>query len=188
MRHVENSAETRDCFLRAKRPDRRQYSWRLGEEIRCNHFGGPELSGIQQASVDRTDCRRPHCLSRGHLATMVNRIRSSKSMKGCFVQLTLVALLILSGCYSGSRPKGIGRAAPNFVVQDSERKIFLSQFRGQIVVLNFWASWCPPCIENPSLVDMQRRLQPKGVAVGISADEDETVSRTRFLSPSRQAR
>ena len=42
-------------------------------------------------------------------------------------------------------------------------------------MLNFWASWCPPCIaETPSLVNIQRQLQPKGVVVlAISADEDE---------------
>lgn len=98
-------------------------------------------------------------------------------MKSCIVQAVFAALLILSGCYSGSRPNGIGRAAPNFTVQDSERTISLNQFRGQIVVLNFWASWCAPCIvETPSLVNMQRRLQTKGVVVlAISADKDEAA-------------
>jgi hypothetical protein len=60
-------------------------------------------------------------------------------MKGHSVHLIFVVLLIFSGCYSGSRPKGIGGAAQNFLVQDSERQISLSQFRGQVVILNFWA-------------------------------------------------
>jgi cytochrome c biogenesis protein CcmG, thiol:disulfide interchange protein DsbE len=103
-------------------------------------------------------------------------------MKGSSVQLIFVVLLIFSGCYSGSRPKGIGGAAQNFLVRDSERQISLSQFRGQVVVLNFWASWCPPCIsETPSLVSMQRRLHDNGVVVvAISEDEDEADYR-RFI-------
>jgi len=103
-------------------------------------------------------------------------------MKANFGQVAILALAILSGCYTGSRPKGIGHTAPDFIVQDSEHKISLGQFRGQIVVLNFWASWCPPCItETPSLVNMQRRLQTRGVVVvAISADEDEAAYR-RFI-------
>ena len=69
---------------------------------------------------------------------------------------------------------GLGTLAPDFTIQDDERKITLSQFRGQVVVLNFWASWCPPCIaETPSLVRMQERLRSRGVVVvAVSADED----------------
>jgi len=104
-------------------------------------------------------------------------------MKRYCVQFVLVVLLIFSGCYSGSRPRGIGRTAQNFSVQDSERQISLSQFRGKVVVLNFWASWCAPCIsETPSLVSMQRRLQTKGIiVVAISADKDEAAYR-RFIT------
>ena len=89
--------------------------------------------------------------------------------------ITLLALVFLSGCYGGSRPPRIGKPAPDFVVQDAERRVTLSQFKGQVVVLNFWASWCPPCIaETPSLVRMQQKLRDKGVVVvAISADEDE---------------
>jgi len=91
-------------------------------------------------------------------------------------------LVALSGCYSGSRPPRIGSNAPDFTVQDGQSKVTLSQFRGQVVVLNFWATWCPPCVEEmPSLVEMQRRLKTKGVTVlAVSVDVDEGAYR-RFL-------
>ena len=91
--------------------------------------------------------------------------------------LLVVLALTLSGCYRGSRPPRIGTAAPDFTVQDADRKISLDQLRGKIVVLNFWATWCPPCIEEmPSLVQMQQRLKDKGVEVlAVSIDVDESA-------------
>jgi cytochrome c biogenesis protein CcmG/thiol:disulfide interchange protein DsbE len=96
--------------------------------------------------------------------------------------IILLASLALSGCWSGSRPSRIGSAAPDFTVRDSERAVTLSQFKGQVVVLNFWATWCPPCIEEmPSLVQMQERMKSKGVTVlAVSVDVDEGSYR-RFL-------
>jgi cytochrome c biogenesis protein CcmG, thiol:disulfide interchange protein DsbE len=93
-------------------------------------------------------------------------------VRRCFILPGL--LILLTGCYSGTRPPHIGNAAPDFTVQDSENKVTLSALRGKIVVLNFWASYCPPCVEEtPSLVSLQRRLKDKGVTVvGISWDED----------------
>ncbi len=95
-------------------------------------------------------------------------------MKRFFLFLTLAATVLASGCYSGSRPPHIGDAARDFSVQDSDRKVTLDQFRGQVLVLNFWATWCPPCIEElPSLVTMQERMRGKGVVVlGVSIDVD----------------
>lgn len=86
-------------------------------------------------------------------------------------------LLALAGCYSGTHPPRIGSSAPDFTVQDSDHKVTLSQFRGQVVVLNFWATWCPPCIEEtPALIKMQRRMKDKGVVVlAVSIDVDENA-------------
>ncbi|MBZ5550444.1 MAG: TlpA family protein disulfide reductase [Acidobacteriia bacterium] len=81
------------------------------------------------------------------------------------------------GCYSSTHPPRIGSAAPDFTVQDSDHKVTLSQFRGRVVVLNFWATWCPPCIEEtPSLIKMQSRMKDKGVVVlAVSIDVDDAA-------------
>jgi cytochrome c biogenesis protein CcmG/thiol:disulfide interchange protein DsbE len=84
------------------------------------------------------------------------------------------ALLVAPGCYSGTRPPHIGSAAKDFSVQDSDRTVSLNQFKGQIVILNFWATWCPPCVEElPSLMTLQDRMRGRGmVVVGVSIDVD----------------
>jgi peroxiredoxin len=94
----------------------------------------------------------------------------------------VLIILVLSGCYGGSRPPRVGSAAPDFTVRDAERTVTLSQFKGQVLVLNFWATWCLPCVEEmPSLVRMQQRMQSKAVTVlAVSIDVDESNYR-RFL-------
>jgi len=93
-----------------------------------------------------------------------------------------LSIVLLAGCYGGSRPPRIGSTAPEFTVQDGDRKVALSDLHGKIVVLNFWATWCPPCVdEMPSLVHLQQRLKNKGVTVlAVSVDVDEGAYR-RFL-------
>ena len=98
------------------------------------------------------------------------------------VSILLAILLALAGCYSGSRPPRIGTAAPDFTVRDSDRSVSLGQFKGQVLVLNFWATYCAPCVEElPSLVHMQQHMKAKGVTVlAVSIDVDENSYR-RFL-------
>ena len=96
--------------------------------------------------------------------------------------VVIVAITCMTGCYSGSRPPHIGSPAPDFTVQDADRSLTLSQFRGKTVVLNFWATWCAPCVEEmPSLVQMQRKLSQNGVeVVAVSIDDDAQAYR-KFL-------
>lgn len=86
--------------------------------------------------------------------------------------LPLLALF-LTGCYHGSKPASIGIPAPDFTIQDSDRSVTLSQLRGKIVVLNFWATWCLPCLEEvPSLVQLQKKFSDKITVLAVSVDDD----------------
>ncbi|HXY15169.1 MAG TPA: TlpA disulfide reductase family protein [Terriglobales bacterium] len=86
----------------------------------------------------------------------------------------LLSFAISSGCYGGSRPPRIGSAAPDFIVQDADHKVELRDLRGKVVVLNFWATWCAPCVEEmPSLTQLQQQFKNKGLTVvGVSVDVD----------------
>jgi len=68
------------------------------------------------------------------------------------------------------------RPAPDFALTDlSGNRVNLSAYRGKVVLLDFWATWCAPCKEEiPHFVDMQNRYGPRGFQViGISMDDDE---------------
>ncbi len=85
----------------------------------------------------------------------------------------VAALLISSGCNRGSHPFLLNQQAPDFTVADGANHVHLADFRGKPVLLNFWATWCGPCVQEvPSLVQFQRQ-NPNVVVIAISVDEDE---------------
>lgn len=90
------------------------------------------------------------------------------------VLTAVLATVLCSGCYSGSRPPHVGSPAKEFTVADSDHSVSLNQYRGQVVLVNFWATWCPPCVEElPSLMTLQERMKGRGlVVVGVSIDVD----------------
>jgi cytochrome c biogenesis protein CcmG/thiol:disulfide interchange protein DsbE len=92
----------------------------------------------------------------------------------------ILASLLLAGCDRGSHPTNIGKPAPQFVVGDTTHTVDLSKLRGRVVVLNLWATWCPPCIEElPSLLALHKQM-PSLEIVAISMDQDPDVYR-QFL-------
>lgn len=93
-----------------------------------------------------------------------------------------------------------GRPAPNFQVTDRDGKVVrLSDFRGHLVFLNFWATWCPPCIEEmPEMNLMNKKFQDrKFKMVAISVDTNwgavnqfytqYNLDLPTYLDPGRQA-
>jgi peroxiredoxin len=74
----------------------------------------------------------------------------------------------------------MNKPAPDFTVADGTTSVHLANYRGQVVVLNFWATWCPPCVqEMPGLIELHHE-RPDLAILAVSIDEDP-VSYTSFL-------
>jgi cytochrome c biogenesis protein CcmG/thiol:disulfide interchange protein DsbE len=118
--------------------------------------------------------RRPLVYSFESTKAIINYTFRRMAYKSSVLQrLFLTATLLLLGCSRGSYPGMVGHEAPDFTVQDSDRRVELYQLRGRVIVLNFWATWCPPCVEEmPSLVAMQQQLRPGVQVLAVSVDED----------------
>jgi peroxiredoxin len=93
--------------------------------------------------------------------------------------LTAMLCLFVVALYTTLRDNTVkvGDSAPDFSIRADNGKVITPRdFGGKVLILNFWASWCPPCVyEAPSLNELQRRFGSKGLVVlGVSQDESET--------------
>ena len=98
------------------------------------------------------------------------------------IAIVLAALFAVGCGSSGDRVRAASvkpdkqrKAAPDFTLKDANGKEFkLSEYKGKIVLLNFWATWCGPCkIEIPWFIEFEQKYKDKGFAVlGISMDDD----------------
>lgn len=77
-----------------------------------------------------------------------------------------------------------GRAAPNFSLRTLDgRNVRLSDFRGKVVLLNFWATWCAPCrVEMPWLVEFHQQYRSHGLeVVGVAVDDGNRDEIAKFV-------
>jgi cytochrome c biogenesis protein CcmG/thiol:disulfide interchange protein DsbE len=80
--------------------------------------------------------------------------------------------------YATASLVGAGKTAPDFALKSVDGKIVkLSDFKGKVVIIDFWATWCPPCRKGiPDLVDLKKEFGKKGLEViGVSVDDQRTI-------------
>ncbi len=90
----------------------------------------------------------------------------------------IMLLLLLLGTGPGSA-REVSGAAPDFTLKSrSGENLKLSEFRGEVVMINFWASWCGPCRqEMPLLDELYQRYHPMGFTIlGVNVDQDREAA------------
>lgn len=110
--------------------------------------------------------------------------------KGNRLVVTLVAVAVLALVFgivwlqsSKYEPPKIGKVAPDFALVDlNDKEVRLSDLRGKVVFLNFWATWCKPCKEEmPSMEVLHKNFEKDGLVVlAVSIDR---VTTTKDIPP-----
>ena len=105
--------------------------------------------------------------------------------KSVVLALVLVAALAGTVWAMGSRPPAAGMPASEFSLTDLDGKSHkLEQYRGKVVLLNFWATWCKPCTtEMPAMQTVYDELREKGfVVLAVNELEDEGKVREHIVA------
>jgi peroxiredoxin len=121
---------------------------------------------------------------------LVTEIPAQQSAKGSKPVVVLIALAVLVAVFgivwlqsSKYEPPKIGKVAPEFALTDLDDKpVRLSDYRGKVVFLNFWATWCKPCREEmPSMEVLHKNFAKDGLVVlAVSIDR---VTTTKDIPP-----
>jgi thiol-disulfide isomerase/thioredoxin len=89
---------------------------------------------------------------------------------------------------SHASTEGAGKPAPDIKLKDlNDKDVALADYKGKVVLVNFWATWCDPCrVEIPWLIDMQAKYGEKGfTVVGVAMDDEGKSVVAPFVAKER---
>ena len=100
--------------------------------------------------------------------------------------VVLIPLALASACNRGAHPKQTNKPAPDFTVSDGASTVHLATYRGSVVLLNFWATFCGPCkMEMPWFQDLVAKYQPQGVVM-LGIDQDDGMATPQIAAASKE--
>jgi peroxiredoxin len=108
--------------------------------------------------------------------------KTERLLRAAIVLLTFTFVFVIATTLR-ERVVTVGDSAPDFsITADSGRTITAANFGGRLLVLNFWATWCPPCVDEvPSLEDLARKLDGTDLRLlAVSVDDDWATIRRFF--------
>ncbi|RLB76279.1 MAG: TlpA family protein disulfide reductase [Deltaproteobacteria bacterium] len=104
--------------------------------------------------------------------------------------VVLLTVFLLVGCDNSTSEQPLTKVNPesklaaDFTLTNMQgEQVSLSQYRGKVVILNFWATWCPPCREEmPSMERLYQKYKDQGLVIlAVSADENGKKAVSQFL-------
>lgn len=120
------------------------------------------------------------------MSAIPNALRTVPRAPRCSSAVKLL-LCLCAGMGAAQSPAGtttlLHKEAPQFVRTDLEnRKLDLSAYKGKVILLDFWATWCASCqLEMPRFVAWQSQYGPRGLQIiGISMDDDPALARKLY--------
>jgi len=113
---------------------------------------------------------------------MRNKGILKNSLRVTFFLLLLVFALLANGSFKEIRGQDSSTLAPDFALSDLEgNTVWLSNFKGKVIILDFWATWCSPCLQEiPHFVELYEKYQDDGfqmIGIAISSGSSKNVKK-----------
>ena len=121
------------------------------------------------------------------VAERASRASRLRPFRGFLIAAAISAVVLVIWKFDGATPSAaevprIGSVAPDFTLQDTRGQIVqLADYRGKTVLMNFWATWCPPCQAEMPAIDQVARANPNLVVMAVDVAEGPTLVREFLL-------